>query len=275
MSETVPEPTCAPAGEIPMTEEQRFFFDLKGWLLIPGVLEEGELEEMREHLRVLRSEPDKLAPEDRFGYAGPISRLHDHPAVVGVLRRIVGSDVSGDAYGFRLDGNYIQYRKAGDTGIGPHGGGPRVGPNAYQCKNQKIYSALTRVVWELNEVEAGKGGTLLMSGSHKSNFNVPEEHMNTDSPLFEAYSCPPGSILFFTENLCHSGATWRMSHPRLAVFNCYTHHQAQYHKQSWNAATIAGWPAKRQTLVRGVWAADFNTDPPTLNDWYGEDNRAF
>ncbi len=266
----------APADEIPMTDEQRFIFDLKGWLLIPGVLEEGETKEFREHLQRVRQEPETLAPEDRFGYAGPVSRLHDHPAVVGVLRVIIGPDVPDNAYGFRLDGNYIQHRKPGSGGIDPHGGGPQASPNfAYQCKNQMIYSGLTRVVWELNEVEAGKGGTLLMSGSHKSNFHVPEEHMNIDSPLFETYSCPPGSVLFFTENLCHSGAHWRMPHPRIAVFNCYTHHQTQYHKQSWNAATIARWPAKRQTLVRGVWGADFSSKPATLNNWYGKDNRAY
>ena len=260
---------------VPMSEEQRFLFDLKGWLLVPGALEDGEIEEMREHLRLVRDEPEKLAPEDRFGYAGPVSRLHDHPAVVGILRSIIASDVSENAYGFRLDGNYAQHRMRGDVGIAPHGGGPRTGLNAYQCRNQKIYSALTRVVWELNEVESGKGGTLLMSGSHKSNFKIPEAHMKVDSPLFENYSCPPGSILFFTENLCHSGAAWSMAHPRIAVFNCYTHHQAQFHRQMWNAPTIKTWPAKRQTLVRGVWAADFHNTPTILNDWYGEDNRAY
>ena len=34
---------------------------------------------------------------------------------------------------------------------------------------------------------------------------IPEVHRQTDSPLFETYSCPPGSVIIFTENLCHSG----------------------------------------------------------------------
>ena len=32
---------------IPLTEEQKFTFDTQGWLCIPGVLTDGELEEMR------------------------------------------------------------------------------------------------------------------------------------------------------------------------------------------------------------------------------------
>ena len=134
----------------------------------------------------------------------------------------------------------------GNVGIDPHGGGSNVHPNfSYQCKNRRIFSALTRVVWELNEVEAGNGGTLLMSGTHKANFAVPECHRVKESGLFETYSCAPGSVLFFTENLCHSGADWQMPHPRIAIFNCYTHSQAQYHKMNWNTATVAEWPRKR------------------------------
>lgn len=38
------EQTAAP---IPMTDEQRFFFDLRGWILLPSVLTGGEIEEMK------------------------------------------------------------------------------------------------------------------------------------------------------------------------------------------------------------------------------------
>ena len=32
---------------VPMTPEQKFFFDLRGWILIPSVLSEPEIEEMK------------------------------------------------------------------------------------------------------------------------------------------------------------------------------------------------------------------------------------
>jgi hypothetical protein len=32
----------------------------------------------------------------------------------------------------------------------------------------RIYAGMTRIVWELNEVVRGKGGTCLIPGSHKA-----------------------------------------------------------------------------------------------------------
>ena len=32
---------------IPLTEDQRYVFDTRGWLLVPGVLSESEIQEMR------------------------------------------------------------------------------------------------------------------------------------------------------------------------------------------------------------------------------------
>lgn len=276
MTATATQPVTSAVEPVPMTEEQKFLFDLKGWLLVPGVLGADQCKELREFCHKLRHTPDQLAPKDRHSFSGPAADLIDHPVATGILREILGHDSSPNAWGFRLDGSYLQYRHEGDKGIDPHGGGPAVGPMfAYQCKNQKIYSALTRVVWELNPVEKGAGGTLLLSGSHKSNFNVPKEHMNRDSWVYETYSCPEGSLLFFSENLCHLGAMWKSKTPRIAIFNCYANHMTQFHKMRWDAETVAGFPVKRQSLFRGVWGADFHANPPIHNDWYGPDNRAY
>ena len=270
-------PTSVPAitPDPVMTDEQKFVFDLKGWLLIPAVLPEAQCAEIREFLSVLKATPEKIAAKDRATYGGPVAELHDHPTVMAVLRSIIAHDTNENAYGVRLDGHYCQFRQAGNDGIDPHGGAPGPGLFTYQFKNNRMYSGLTRVVWELNEVEKGAGGTLLMSGSHKSGYSVPKEHLVKSSPLFETYSCPPGSMLVFTESLCHSGAMWKSQIPRVAVFNCYADHQTQFHKMRWAAEIIAGWSKKRQSLVRGVWHADFSKSPPIINNWYGEDNKSY
>jgi len=265
----------APVADFTMTDEQKFVFDMKGWLLVPGVLSAAECREIRDFLTTLRERRDTLPPHERAGYGGAVAKLHDHPVVVGILRSIIAQDVNDKAYGFRLEANYIQHRQAGSDGIDPHGGGAGAGPLGYQVYNGNIYSGLTRVVWEINEVEKGTGGTLLMSGSHKSAYGVPQPHRVKSSPLFETYACPEGSLLFFTESLCHSGAMWRSATPRLAVFNCYSDHMTQYHKQRWNPEVVTSWPAKRQSLMRGVWHADFNQSPTVINDWYGDDNRSY
>lgn len=272
------EPSGKPCAvdEVPMTEDQKFTFDLKGWLLVPSVLNEAQIQACRQHLTALVEAPETLPPDQRHHYAGPVADLWDHPVIVGILRTIICKDMNEKAYGFRADGSYIQRRKKGNDGIEPHGGGPNVHPNFnYQCRNGEIYSGLTRVVWELNPVEKGAGGTLLMSGSHKSGFHVPKSHLVKSSPLYETYSCPPGSVLLFTENLCHSGALWNSDTPRLAVFNCYSHHQCQFHKGNWNHDTIMTFPEKRRTLFRGVWGHDFHAKGSSPNDYYGKDNHSW
>lgn len=47
----------------------------------------------------------------------------------------------------------------------------------------RIHAGLTRVVWELNEVRNGEGGTMFLSGSHKSAFPRPPTLSQRDSPL--------------------------------------------------------------------------------------------
>lgn len=257
----------------PMTDEQKFVFDLKGWLLFPGVLSDDEIKDVKEHAFALRDKRDSLDPVDRYSLAGPAQILLDHPAILGVLRDILGRDRHEGCYGFRCENSFLMVRSAGQDGLEPHGGGYYAGVHRYQCHAGQIYSGLTRVVWELNPVIAGEGGTLILSGTHKQNFPIPKEHLAKSSPLYETYSCPPGSAIVFTESLCHAGPMWKTeSHPRVAIFNCYSNADAQYHKLNLPREVIEAMPPKRRTLFRGVWHHDFHHAKP--NDYYGEDNIA-
>ena len=258
---------------IPMTDEQKFIFDLKGWIAIPGALTEEETEEIKAHVFVLSQDRDSLDAKDRYSLSGPAQILLDHPVVVGTLREVLKPDRSDDCYGFRCESSFSMIRSYESVGPDPHGGGRGSGAFAYNCVNQNIYSGLTRVVWELNEVNEGDGGTLFMSGSHKSNFSVHESHRVMDSPLYESYTCPPGSMVVFSESVCHAGPKWNNpNHPRVAIFNCYSPSEAQYHKMNLPPEVIEAMPPKRQTLFRGVWHHDFSRQQP--NDYYSVDNRS-
>ena len=164
-------------------------------------------------------------------------------------------------------------RRSDFKGLDPHGGGVGTGMFAYQCVNRGIFSGLTRVVWELNPVEEGDGGTLFMSGSHKANFPIHEDHRKMDSPLYESYVCPPGSVVIFSESVCHAGPPWtNEERPRIAVFNCYSRAESQYHKTNLPLEVIETMPPKRQTLFRGVWVHDFKRGQP--NDYFSPENLA-
>ena len=267
---------------VPMTSEQKFFFDLRGWILLPAVLSEDEIEETKE----------EVYAGARQSYEGALQKLLDHPAIVGILNEILSEDpfVKDDCYGFRCEGSFTTVRppgwsksERGDGGL-PHVVRPPQQANAmrYQVAGSKIFAGLTRVVWELEEVKAGTGGTSFLSGSHKAHFNYggpdPYRPNISDSPwegsmraIMEDYSCPPGSVVIFTESLVHAANDWtNPDNPRCAVFNCYNSIWAQWHRLNLSHETIAAMPPKRQSLFRGTWAIGGG---PEGNRGYSLDNR--
>ena len=62
MSDLLPKKNADGECIVPMTEEQKYVFDLKGWLLIPGLLDEDDVQPIREHQDRMRDEPDSLPP---------------------------------------------------------------------------------------------------------------------------------------------------------------------------------------------------------------------
>lgn len=253
-----------------MTGEQKFFFDVRGWLLLPGVLSEAECAPIREHLL-----------SGGNGYTGPAQALLDHPAVTPILHEILSDfPPSDEFYGFRCENSFTTIRKngwkPGETER-PHTVRPPQFATEirYQCEGGKIYSGLTRVVWELNPVRKGDGGTRFLTGSHKARIEYPESVLEIDNTEMESYDCPAGSVIIFSESLLHASTAWTNPEvDRVAIFNCYNSLWAQWHRLHLPPETFEAMPPKRRSLFRGVWAADFTTRPVQRNTEYAEDNRA-
>ena len=91
--------SIATDAPVPMTPEQKFFFDLRGWILLPSVLSEDEIEETKA----------EVYAGARQSYEGALQKLLDHPAIVGILNEILSEDpfVKDDCYGFRCEGSFI------------------------------------------------------------------------------------------------------------------------------------------------------------------------
>ena len=179
--------------------------------------------------------------------------------VVGVLNKILSHQrlATEDCYGFRFDHTYTSHRTAGHDNFRPHGGSGYFNfcgnSHIYQMLPEKIHSGLTRVVWELNGVGPGDGGTMFLSGSHKAAFPRPEEISGRDSDLWETYTCPPGSAVIFTEALCHTGTRWiPENRDRLSLFTCYNTVNAKWGKGCPSPEVIASFPPRRQTLAKSA-----------------------
>jgi len=246
-----------------LTEEQKFMLDLKGYVVLPGVLEADLVKRLKDRIELLENDPESLPPPERELPGGPFAELIDHPAALD----IVNFAIHRKRDKLRLESCFYTIRNYGHTGIGPHGGGPTLNPNYhYHAFDGRIYTGMLRVVFELNEVVKGKGGTIFMPGSHKANFKIPqsvfadpEAARAPDSPLFEGYGCPPGSIVAFAEAVCHSGNTWQnRDHPRLAIFYAYNHVNVRHHKPRFNPEVIAALPAEKRAFFREVYHPQFD-----------------
>ena len=66
-----------------MTDEQKFFFDLRGWITLPRVLADEDIEEMKA----------EVYGGAKNNYEGALQRLLDHPAIVGILSDSGGRSV--------------------------------------------------------------------------------------------------------------------------------------------------------------------------------------
>ena len=244
---------------IPPTAEQKYLFDTRGWLLISGVLSETEIAEMRDYCYRLQKDAASLPPSQRSSISGPLEKLIDHPIIVGFMNEFVADPYleSENGYGFRMESSFLTIRSEGHNNWGPHGGGGSLafGQNShiYRYFPGKVYSGLTRAVWELNPVKKGDGGTLFLTGSHKAAFDAPDGIQDPHSPLWEDYDCPAGSLLFFTEGVTHSGTRW--SNPevdRVALFQCYNTIGWKWHDWNPHPETLAALPALRRSLFRPV-----------------------
>ena len=95
-----------PGPAVPMTEEQRFVFDLKGWLLIPSVLQSAQIDAVKAHLEALANNRPSLDLVDRYSLSGPAQILLDHPAIVNILEEILGHSRDEESYGFRCESSF-------------------------------------------------------------------------------------------------------------------------------------------------------------------------
>lgn len=243
------------------TDEQKYLFDLRGWLLIPGVLSGAECTEMKAFCEQLHRDPESLPERERSAIGGPLQRLTDHPYVVGFMNEFVAYPglSNQQCYGFRQESASLFYRTVGEGKFGPHNGNGMLrfpgDSHLYRCIPGKANSGLTRVVWELNAITEGNG-TLVVSGSHKAVFPAPGAIHAPDSPIWDGYTCPAGSLMIFTEALTHSARPWiNTEYPRIAIFSCYNTVNSKWHNWNPHPDLLAAMPPKRQTLYRPVHVA--------------------
>ena len=78
---------------MPLTDEERFRFDLTGFLVRPAILKSEQVSAIVEQIERIHHDPESLSPEERDVPGGAASILIDHPRVIEVLHEIIGPDI--------------------------------------------------------------------------------------------------------------------------------------------------------------------------------------
>src|SRR5262245_54712847 len=121
-----------------MTDEEKFRFDLTGFLVRPSILTPDETAEIADQITRIYKAPQSLPPEHRTTPGGPSQILVDHPKIIEVLHEIIGPLV-------RLEISAPMYRERGQShGQGLHQGGPMQADPlfGYRVLNGRIYAGL-------------------------------------------------------------------------------------------------------------------------------------
>ena len=242
-----------------MTPEERFMFDLEGYLIIKNVLTSEEVKRLNEVADATFVRDYDDPGKDSKGRAGrrqvgrvsawspETQALIDHPRILPYLIELLGP-------AFRLDHDYCIFMRPGAACGRLHGapGGHTGSQRKYLYLEGEMLNGLSVVTFFLADAKAGDGGFACIPGSHKTNFgqNVPHEVRNFErvpdymvQPEVEA-----GDALIFTEALMHGTMPWRASHERRAFLYKYAPGHLAYSNNFYNADDYTN-PSEQQRRV--------------------------
>lgn len=207
-----------------MTDEQRFLFDLKGFLVLESVLD-------TETLTRMRADVDERGPREvanssfksRFGGFldwGPDWRaLIDHPRTLPILRELLGERFRMDhAYGMAMSAS----GERGGEGL-HHFAGMFDHGAYYATKGTQMHTGLLVVSFALYDVPPGAGGFCCIPGTHKSIHPMPQKWFGAyDNPHIVHVPMRAGDVVIFTESLTHGTLPWTCTtHERRAILLKY------------------------------------------------------
>jgi hypothetical protein len=229
-----------------VTAEDRYFFDLNGFIVVPDVINAPTLErlnrridERAEEVRPTAADPYSIGFNDLLDLGPDFRALVDQPIVAAYLEEWLGA-------GYRLDHDYAMVIRPDSPRPGGafhiHGGGfiDNAG-GGYSFHHGHIRSAETAVSFALTDVPAGVGGMGVVPGSHKANLPLPWAASPGPYPDGLVHQVPmrAGSAVIFTETLTHCTMPWKGAHERRTLFYKYTPRNVQLGRRGYDSSR---WP---------------------------------
>lgn len=215
------------------TDLETYLFDLRGYLHLENALSNKEVGELNACL----DEIPPLAPGEWYGHVQahtygdetsglnlqqiyetgePFEKLIDHPSWFEKVKRFVGGEGSFDYHHGPLfiDENFANFREPGEA-IGLHSGGfPPILRNQFRYHGGRFMCGQINILMALTDIGPGDGGTMVIPGSHKSNFKHPhfDRHRMARDATAEGIEgaveihMATGDALLFVDGISHGSA---------------------------------------------------------------------
>ena len=219
-----------------MNEDEKYFFDLNGYIVVPNVLSAEDIalaneaidrhaDQIHERTGELSLSAGSKALEGVTGrgdlggalswpdpHGRPFRDMLVNPKVVPFLHEILGT-------GFRLDHNLgiITMRKGAEGHLLHGSSGPGFDRHQYYIfKDGKMHNGLTVAAYQLADVREGDGGLCLIPGSHKGNYPCPLALRRGEAyrEFIKPITCNAGDCVIFTEATTHGTLPWTADHDR-------------------------------------------------------------
>lgn len=214
-----------------MNDEQRYLFDLQGYLVLKGVVPKDVIETCNHQLDQIEQMPTASLPtpvlhgKSRTDNELYISNILEADPVFHKLINIpqVIDIIEATALGlYRLNHTYAIYRwGTGYTYM--HMGSIPLHPKAtYTCHGGQIFSLTTKAVFPLLNHTADDGCFACIPGSHKANFKRPWGNHPDENPPLIPIPAQPGDAIVFTEAVTHGSYVNKSGRPRRTVYYCYS-----------------------------------------------------
>ncbi len=192
-----------------MTPEQKFLFDLQGYLLLENVLTPDEVTSYRD--AIYRLSHEKARSPEQWNASGeptqgirvhrPIERdalfleIVDHPAVLPILQTLMGESLILIDNDVELSPHHINRNSW-------HRGCPL---NGYFVEHGEFHCTMVKCIWYLTDIRKGENATRIIPGSHKSRIREPKPDADDHLPGEVELEVNAGSVLIFSEACLHAG----------------------------------------------------------------------